>query len=168
MNQCKQYWLFNRHVQIHSNCIDYIRKCIYESMRKVLTIIYLHFFLYNRYCCHGVVHICIKESSLIVALIYVHICRNLCETRVRWPHDPPRSIKPSTVKPPLPSHHPTHLRSCWARQLVKWLGRLSRRFREIPRRFQPRALAFGASAGTTFISSPEKIIPESSRVLNGS
>jgi hypothetical protein len=26
---------------------------------------------------------------------------------------------------------------------VKWLGRLSRRFQEIPGRFQPRALAFG-------------------------
>ena len=157
MNQCKQYRLFSRHVQNHGNCIDYIRNRVYESVRKVLVIVYLHFsFLCNRYCCDGFVHICIKESTLIVALIYVHICRNLCERRVRWPHDPPRSIKPSTVKPPLVSHHPTHLRSCWPRELVKWLGRLSGRFREIPGRFQHRALAFGASAGTTCISPPRE------------
>jgi hypothetical protein len=41
--------------------------------------------------------------------------------------------------------------------------------REIPGdSWEILALAFGASAGTTFISFPEKIIPESSRVLNGS
>ena len=43
MNQCKQYRLFNRLVQNHGNCIDYIRNRVYESMRKVLVVVYLHF-----------------------------------------------------------------------------------------------------------------------------
>jgi hypothetical protein len=122
---CKQYWLFHRHVQIHSNCIDYIRKRVYESMRKVMTIIYSH-----------LSHV----IDTVAMELYIYVSKNhhlsfnwfmyiFVEIYVKGGSADP------TIQPPLPSHHPIHLRSCWPRELVKWLGRLSGRFRAIPGRF---------------------------------
>jgi len=132
--------------------------------------IYLFIFLAIQYLFYGFAHIYIyifiylysaRSFNLISILHEIYVKGESVSPAI--PHAPSR---PRRWSPPAPFQHPTHLRSCWPRELVKWLGRLSGRFQEIPGRFQHPALAFGASAGTTCISPPEKIIPDSARVLN--
>ena len=88
MNQCKQYRLFNRLVQNHGNCIDYIRNRVYESMRKVLVVLYLHFsyvtdtvamdlYIYvlknQRLLLHWFMYMFVERSIFSIDFIYIYI-----------------------------------------------------------------------------------------------
>ena len=78
MNQCKQYRLFNRLVQNHGNCIDYIRNRVYESMRKVLVIVYLHFSYVTDTVAMGLYIYVLKNQHLLLHwFMYMFVERSI-------------------------------------------------------------------------------------------